>query len=139
MTQSTDAPRSLVIERVLPHPPEKVWRALTQQPLLEQWVMKNDFQAIVGHKFTFRTDPTPHWNGIVEGEVLAVTPNEKLVYTWVSGLQFVVTWTLALTAGGTLLRMEQTGFDAEDTHSYEGAKFGWSRMLDTLSGLLAQA
>lgn len=70
-----DAPRSLVVEREMPHPLEKVWRALTQGPLLGEWLMQNDFQPVVGHKFNFRTTPAPHWNGVVDGEVLAVEPN----------------------------------------------------------------
>jgi uncharacterized protein YndB with AHSA1/START domain len=58
--------RTLVVERLMPHPPEKVWRALTQSALLEDWLMKNDFTATVGASFTFRTQPMPHWNGVVE-------------------------------------------------------------------------
>ncbi|MGH7080130.1 MAG: SRPBCC family protein [Acetobacteraceae bacterium] len=54
------ATRTLVIERELPHPPEKVWHALTEAPLIEDWLMKNDFQPVVGHRFTFRADPVPH-------------------------------------------------------------------------------
>jgi len=30
------ATRTVVVERDMPHPPEKVWRALTQAPLLEE-------------------------------------------------------------------------------------------------------
>ena len=43
--------RSVVVERELPHPPEKLWRALTQPHLIEQWLMKNDFRPAVGHRF----------------------------------------------------------------------------------------
>ena len=66
--------RTLVVERVMPHPPEKVWRALTQTALLEDWLMKNDFKPTVGARFAFRTQPMPHWNGVVDCEVLAVEP-----------------------------------------------------------------
>jgi uncharacterized protein YndB with AHSA1/START domain len=97
MTDTTPT-RSLVIEREMPHPPEKIWRALTQSPLVEQWLMKNDFQAVVGHKFTFRANPVPNWNGIIDGEVLVVEPNSRLSYSWGSmGLKSVVTWTLTPT------------------------------------------
>ena len=57
--------RSIVIERVMPHPPEKIWRALTQGHLIEEWLMKNDFQPVVGHKFNFRAEPMPGWNGVI--------------------------------------------------------------------------
>jgi uncharacterized protein YndB with AHSA1/START domain len=63
--------RSLVIERELPHPLEKVWRALTQGPLIQEWLMANDFQLLVGHKFKFRSTPMPNWNGVIDCEVLA--------------------------------------------------------------------
>ena len=55
--------RTLVIEREMPHPPEKIWRALTEGQLMEEWLMKNDFQPEVGHRFTFRSTPVPGWNG----------------------------------------------------------------------------
>ncbi|HEY9857164.1 MAG TPA: SRPBCC domain-containing protein [Stenomitos sp.] len=140
MTHPTDATRTLVIERVMPHPPEKVWRALTEVPLLDEWLLKSDFRPVVGHRFNFRNDPMPHWDGVVQCEVLTVTPHERLAYRWEAlGLNSVVTWTLTPTEGGTQLRMEQSGFAPENGQAYQGAKFGWNRMLDTLSGLLAQA
>jgi hypothetical protein len=37
----TATTRSVVIEREMPHPPEKVWRALTRRrPLIGQWLMR---------------------------------------------------------------------------------------------------
>lgn len=132
------AGRSVVIERELPHPPQKVWRALTQGALLEDWLMPNDFQPVAGHRFSFRTTPQPHWDGVVEGEVLVVEPHEKLAYSWTAagGLSTVVTWTLAPTAGGTRLRLEQAGFRAEEEANYRGAAFGWQRNLDGLERVL---
>jgi hypothetical protein len=77
-------------------------RALTQGALIEQWLMKNDFQPVVGHRFTFRTEPMPHWNDVTDCEVLTVEPPRRLAYGWNSsgeeaanGLKTVVTWTLA--------------------------------------------
>ena len=78
MTKRATATRSVVVEREMPHPPEKIWRALTQAPLIEQWLMENDFRPVVGYGFTFRTTPMPHWNGVVDGEVLVVEPHERL-------------------------------------------------------------
>ena len=52
---------SLVIEREMAHTPEKIWRALTQGPLIAEWLMTNDFQPIVGHRFQFRNTPVPGW------------------------------------------------------------------------------
>jgi uncharacterized protein YndB with AHSA1/START domain len=125
--------RSLVIERELPHPPEKIWRALTQGSLIKEWLMENDFQPVVGHRFKFRSTPLPHWDGVIESEVLAVEPNETLSYTWSSlGLASVVVWTLTATSGGTLVRMEQSGFRADQENNYQGANYGWRKFIAAL-------
>jgi uncharacterized protein YndB with AHSA1/START domain len=143
MPNATASTRSLVVERELPHPPEKVWRALTQGHLIEDWLMKNDFQPVVGHKFRFHADPMPHWNGITECEVLAVEPLQRLAYSWsTSGdeagrLMTVVTYTLTPKAGGTLVRMEQSGFRAEDENNYRGAGYGWQKFLGGLERVVA--
>src|SRR5690606_27348992 len=104
MTAAAPDTRCLVVERELPHAPEQVWRALTQAPLIEEWLMANDFQPVVGHTFNFRTAPTAHWNGAVDGEVLVVEPHTRLSYSWsgagegaADGLRTVVTWTLTPT------------------------------------------
>jgi len=132
MTNTTPT-RTLVIEREMPHPPEKIWRALTQSPLIEDWLMKNDFQPVVGHRFTFRATPMPNWNGVIDGEVLVVEPNLRLSYGWGSlGLESVVTWTLTPTKDGTHVRMEQSGFRSEEDASYKGASYGWQKFISSL-------
>ena len=126
-------PRSLVIEKELPHPPEKVWRALTEGPLIKQWLMDNDFEPAIGHRFQFRSTPMPGWDGIIESEVLAIEPHQTLSYRWASmGLESVVVWTLAATGGGTLLRMEQTGFGPDHEFAYKGATYGWQKFIGQL-------
>jgi uncharacterized protein YndB with AHSA1/START domain len=124
---------SLVLEREMPHRPEKVWRALTEGKLVDDWLMKNDFQPIVGHKFQFRSTPVPNWDGIIEGKVLAVEPNTRLAYTWASmGMESVVTWTLTPTPSGTHVRMEHSGFPSQDGPNYKGAKYGWTNFIGKL-------
>jgi uncharacterized protein YndB with AHSA1/START domain len=144
MTKPDAALRSVVIEREMPHPPEKVWRALTQDLLIEEWLMKNDFKPVVGHRFNFRAAPMPHWNGVVDCEVLEVEPNRRLSYSWnasgdeaAGGLRTVVTWTLMPTQGGVLVRMEQSGFRPEDAANYQGAAYGWQRYLTNLGRVAA--
>lgn len=124
--------RTLVIERRLPHAQDKVWRALTQSELMADWLMPNDFEPVVGKAFTLRTDPTPHWNGIITGEVLAVEPMTRLIYKW---YDMTVVLTLTPEDGGVLLRMEQSGF-AND-QAYHGAQYGWSNFLDKLEPVVA--
>jgi len=144
MTKPAATTRSIVIEREMPHPPERVWRALTQGALIEEWLMENDFQPVVGYRFNFRAMPMPHWNGIVDCQVLVVEPNQRLSYSWnasgeeaASGLKTLVTWTLTPTKGGVLLRMEQLGFRPEDEANYQGASYGWQRYIGGLERVAA--
>jgi uncharacterized protein YndB with AHSA1/START domain len=134
MNETTIETRSVVVERGIACPPEKIWRALTQQHLIEEWLMKNDFEPVVGHRFELRAD----W-GAVEGEVLDVEPNRKLSYSWGDhDLETVVTWTLTPTAAGTCLRMEQTGFRPDQPRYFHGAKGGWPRLLAALEQVVAR-
>ena len=126
--------RTVTIERELPFPPEKIWRALTQPQLIAEWLMQNDFQLAMDHRFTFRGD----W-GSVDCRVLAIVPGRSLSYSWdAMGLKSVVTWTLTPAANGTHLRMEQTGFRPDQTQAYQGAKFGWQRFTGELEKVLAK-
>jgi uncharacterized protein YndB with AHSA1/START domain len=134
MTNAATETRSVVVEREVPFPPEKLWRALTQPHLIEEWLMKNDFQPVVGHRFDLRAD----W-GAVDCRVLAVEPNKSLSYTWAAyGLESVVTWTLTPTGTGTHLRMEQSGFRPDQQQAYQGATFGWRKFLAALEQVLAR-
>lgn len=136
----TSETRSVVIERDLPYPPEKVWRALTNGALIEDWLLANDFEPTVGHRFTLRAPPAGGWNGIIDCEVLAVEPPERLSYTWASmGPDSVVTFTLAPTASGARLRMEQSGFPADATQNLRGAEYGWTNFLGKLEQVVARA
>jgi uncharacterized protein YndB with AHSA1/START domain len=130
--------RSLVIEKELPHPAQKIWRALTQGALIKEWLMDNDFQAVVGHKFNFRSSPMPKWDGIIDSQVLVIEPNKKLSYSWNAlGLESVVVWTLVPTKGGTLVRMEQSGFRPDQEANYQGANYGWQKFIGGLERVLA--
>jgi uncharacterized protein YndB with AHSA1/START domain len=134
MTEPVTASRSLVIERVMPHPPEKIWRALTQAHLIEEWLMKNDFKPVVDHRFNLRAD----W-GVVDCQVLTVEPNKTLSYTWAAyGLESVVTWTLSPTSTGTHLRMEQSGFRPDQQQAFQGATYGWQKFIAGLERVVAE-
>jgi uncharacterized protein YndB with AHSA1/START domain len=129
--------RTLLVERVFPYPPEKLWRALTENPLIAQWLMKNDFEPVLGRKFRFRSEPRPNWDGVIDCEVLIVDHLKRLAYSWSSmGLDFVVLWTLTPADGGTHLSMEQSGFRADQPANYQGAKYGWQRFFDGLEQML---
>jgi uncharacterized protein YndB with AHSA1/START domain len=135
---TTAATHTVVIEKEFPHPPERVWRALTQGSLIKEWLMDNDFQPVVGHKFSFRSTPVPNWDGVIHSEVLIVEPNEKLSYTWATlGLESLVSWTLAPTSTGTLLRMEHSGFASDQDAAYKGATYGWRNFIGGLEKVVA--
>ncbi len=125
MTNTATEALSVVVEREIPFPAEKIWRALTQPHLIEEWLMENDFKPVVGHRFDLRAD----W-GSVDCKVLAVEPKKTLSYTWdAMGLESVVTWTLTPTSTGTHLRMEQSGFRPDQQQAYQGAKYGWQKFF----------
>lgn len=134
--------RTVIVEREFAHPPEKLWRALTQPHLIAEWLMQNDFAPVVGHRFNLRGD----WGGVLECEVLEIEPHETLSYTWnfahddpAYNLQSVVTFTLTPTRAGTRLRMEQSGFHPEQKQAFGGAHAGWKQFFEKLEQVLAQA
>lgn len=131
---------SVVVEREFPYPPEKIWRALTQPHLIEEWLMKNDFKPELGHTFKLTGD----WGGVT-GEVLEVEPDRSLSYTWnyahedaAYNLESVVTFTLTPTHAGTHLRMEQVGFRPDQKQAYGGARYGWQEHLANLEKVVAR-
>jgi uncharacterized protein YndB with AHSA1/START domain len=134
MTNPATEARSVIVEREIPHPPEKIWRALTQPHLIEEWLMKNNFKPVVDHRFNMSGD----W-GAVDCQVLAVEPNKTLCYTWAAyGLETVVTWTLTPRGTGTHLRMEQSGFRPDQQQAYQGATYGWQALFANLDKVLAR-
>ena len=141
---------AIIVEKVLPHSPEKIWRALTTQDAIAKWLMPNDFVAQVGHRFNFRTRPIGDWDGVVHCEVLACDPPRLLRYSWKGGsdsavskasrLDTDVTWTLKPVDGGTHVRMVHDGFVLPDNSTaYEAMSPGWSRVLDRIAQIVAEA
>lgn len=134
MNETSTETRSVVVEREFAYPPEKLWRALTQPHLIEEWLMKNDFKPVVDHRFDLRAD----W-GAVSCQVLEVEPNKTLSYTWGDHtLKSIVTWTLTATSAGTHLRMEQSGFRPDQPRYYQGARAGWPKFFANLEQVLAR-
>ncbi|MBN8994434.1 MAG: SRPBCC domain-containing protein [Rhizobiales bacterium] len=135
MTDTATETRSVVVERDMPFPPDRIWRALTQPQLIEAWLMKNDFVPEAGRQFTLTGD----W-GSVACRVLAIEANRRLAYTWdAMGLASTVTWTLTPTSGGTHVRMEQAGFRPDQGQAYGGARMGWQKFFAELEKVLAGA
>jgi uncharacterized protein YndB with AHSA1/START domain len=142
MNETSTETRSVVVEREISHPPEKIWRALTQPHLIQEWLMKNDFKPVVGHRFNLNAQ----WGGVLDCEVLEVEPNKTLSYTWnfkhddaAYNLTSVVVFTLTPTRAGTRLRMEQSGFRPDQRQAFGGASAGWQQFFAKLEEILARA
>ncbi|MPZ33149.1 MAG: SRPBCC domain-containing protein [Rhodospirillales bacterium] len=137
------AVRDIVVEDVLPQPPDKVWKALTTAELIGRWLMPNDFEPVVGKRFTFTTRPIGAWDGVVQCEVLEVVPLSRLVYSWKGGaddsrLDSVVTWTLRAEGKGTRLRMVHAGFRSpQNDFAYGAMGSGWRKIVGKLGEELA--
>ena len=131
---------AIAFEFDLPHAPEKVWRALTDPVLLAKWLL-----PVVEHKlepgaaFTFKTQPYPGWDGIVNCRFVEIETQRKLSYTWcVPFLDTVVTFTLTPSASGTRLSLVQSGFKPDQKQNFNGARYGWKMMGGKLVDLLAR-
>jgi uncharacterized protein YndB with AHSA1/START domain len=109
--------------------PEEVWEYLTKPELLEQWLMKSDFQPILGHKFRFISS-----NGIEHFcEVLEIKPFTKLSYSWKKNnmpFNSTVTWTLVPKEDGTELQLVHNGFTV--LGEYNDHNKGWAMLVNGL-------
>ena len=131
---------SLAFELDLRHSPAKVWRALTDPVLLEQWLLPVvGLELEPGAEFTFHAQPQPGWDGVVSCRLVAIEPQRKLTLAWVVGdLDTVVTFTLTPTASGTRLSLVQSGFKPDQKKNWAGARYGWKMMGGKLVDVLAR-
>ena len=141
--------KSIRNQYFFPHPPEVVWEYLTNAELMGLWLMKNDFQPIVGHDFQFRTKPITslNYDGIFYCKVLEIIPFKKLSYSWKGGpgegkvtLDTVVVWKLEPTDKGTELFLEHSGFsEVENLAIYAGMTDGWLKNIHKIADLINAA
>ena len=140
---------AITIEKVLPYTADKIWRTLTSSAMIARWLMPNDFAAVVGHRFNFRTKPMGDWDGVVDCEVLEADPPRLLRYSWNGGsdanpaygskLNSTVTWTLTAVEGGTHLKMVHDGFEFPGNRfAFDAMSPGWGRALDRIAELTAE-
>src|SRR5215471_7444458 len=99
-------PGLIQLTRFIPHPPVKVWAALTDPEIHAQWWAAGDVRAVLGHRFTLDMGP---W-GLQPCEVIAVEPERLLSYSFAPGtLDTTITWRLAAEGEGTRLSLEHRG------------------------------
>lgn len=126
LEQTRDGRWRLRFERVLPHPQDKVWRAITEPEHLAHWfptTIEGERAPGAALRFSFPGDQAPP----VEGEMLAYTPPSLMEFQWGPD---VIRLELEPTDGGTRLTLldilEDRGKGARD-----GA--GWHTCLDSLA------
>jgi len=126
-----------------PHPPTAVWEYLTNAELMELWLMKSDFQPVMGHEFQFRVNPIPSldFDGIVYCKVLEIVPFKKLSYSWklgpgdgITNVDSVVRWELQPTDKGTELLLDHGNFTIlKNASIFDAMNKGW---LDNMHKIL---
>ena len=137
--------REIVVDELLPHAPETVWKTLTTPELMGLWLKMapTGFQPVEGNRFTYRTTPAGAWDGTIHCEVLEVIPNQRFVYSWKGGhednvgygapLDTVVTFTLEKSDGGTRLRLVHSGFFLpRNETAYRGMSGGWTGVVSRI-------
>lgn len=125
----------IVVEVTYPYSIWQVWHALTHREALAAWLMPNDFEPRVGHRFTFHIAPQHGWSGIVECQVLELVAPHRVAYTWRGGQdqpETMVTFTLTPHESGTSLRLEHAGFETGDSQGFslrDVLSSGWNAKL----------
>jgi uncharacterized protein YndB with AHSA1/START domain len=141
--------RDIVVEELLPHTPEVIWKTLTTTELIGRWLMPNNFEPVIGKQFTFQSKPMGDWDGVVLCKVLEVIPNERLVYSWKGGsdsngaygsrLDSIVTWTLTSVENGTRLRLVHSGFlSPQNDFAFDVMSGGWAKVVESIQRVAAE-
>jgi len=143
--------RDIVVDEVFAHAPETIWQALTQAELIARWVRMpiRGFEAVAGTRFTFETTPAGAWDGVIHCQVLEVTADQRLVYSWKSGhagnvgygaeLDTVVAWTLSKVEGGTRVRLVHAGFVLpRNQTAFSAMSGGWKPAVQRIDAIAAE-
>lgn len=153
----TSMNRTIRLKTFLPYKKHIIWSALTQKELLSKWFMENNIEPRINHEFEFKMAPQRGWDGITHCKIIAIEAGSQISYTYCgeatgekamacagihsekvaqaskgifAALNTILTFRLEPTCGGTLLFMEQSG--------YEGVKMmlislimqmGWKKQL----------
>jgi uncharacterized protein YndB with AHSA1/START domain len=142
--------QDIVVDEVLPHAPEAIWKVLTTGELIGRWLMvPTGFEPVVGKHFTYQTKPAGNWDGTIHCKVLEAVPNQRLVYAWKGGhdanvgygsvLDTVVTWTLSRVDKGTRLRLVHSGFVMPQNESaLKIMGEGWQKVVGTIDRIAGE-
>ncbi|MGL4490038.1 MAG: SRPBCC family protein [Rhizobiaceae bacterium] len=141
--------QDILIDDVLPNAPSAIWKALASGELINRWLMPQiGFEPVAGNTFSFQTPPTDDWDGVIHCQILEIIPNERLSYSWKSGMQTaagyvprldtIVTWTLAKHDAGTRLRLVHSGFVLpKNAAVFKNVNAGWSKIIPKMIAIAA--
>jgi uncharacterized protein YndB with AHSA1/START domain len=149
MTQAAmkTATQDIVVEEVFPHAPETIWKTLTTGELIGRWLMApTGFAPMKGTHFTFQTTPAGAWDGVIHCEVLDVSRNERLSFSWQGGddtnaqygsrLDTIVTLSLSKVDGGTRLRLVHSGFvTPKNDGAFKTMSEGWKKVVGRIGAM----
>lgn len=140
--------QEIVVDEILPHAAETIWKALTSGELMERWLKMTPtgFEPVEGNRFTYQTTPAGEWDGRIRCEVLEIVPNRRFVYSWQGGhadntgygslLDTVVTFTLEKAGGGTRLRLVHSGFRLpRNETAYRNMSGGWTGVVSRIAAI----
>jgi uncharacterized protein YndB with AHSA1/START domain len=143
--------QDIVVEDMLPHAPETIWKALTTGELIGRWLHMTPagFEPVKGKHFTFQTTPAGAWDGVIHCQVLEAMPNERLAYAWKGGhegnagygsrLDTVVTFTLSRVEAGTRLRVVHSGFVLpQNEMAFKNMSGGWKKVVPSIGAIAAE-
>ena len=141
------ATQDIVVEEVFPHAPETIWKTLTTGELIGRWLMEpTGFAPVKGTRFTFQTTPAGAWDGVIHCEVLDVSRNERLSFSWQGGddgnaqygsrLDTIVTLTLTKVDRGTRLRLVHSGFvTPKNDGAFRTMSEGWKKVVGRIGAM----
>ncbi|MDX1598708.1 MAG: SRPBCC domain-containing protein [Marinobacter sp.] len=120
------------LHREIDHPPESVWRMLTDSVCLSQWLAPGVLEQEEGGriKLDFGNSGTP-----IDCCIKAFEPNRRLSYSWSAGNdpERPLTWELTECHGGTLLSLT---LSLPNDHLVAISCAGWDAHLEMLMAAL---
>lgn len=128
--RTEDGRAALRIERSLAHPPEKVWRALTEPSHLNQWFPFDvEPELVVGGtvRFADKAGGPP-----TSGMITDLEPMRLIAYSWGDDH---LRWELLPADGGCTLVLTHTVADRYGCASFAT---GWHACIDALEQVLAE-
>jgi len=143
--------QDIVVDEILPHAPETIWKALTASELVGRWLKMSPtgFEPVKGSRFTMKTTPAGAWDGVINCEVLEAIPNQRFAFSWQGGhegnvgygapLDTVATFTLSKVENGTRLRLVHSGFVLPRNESaFKNMGEGWKKVVPTIGAIAGE-